>query len=124
MPSDGQQLNWLSQVGIFFTPYAWAGHILIAAAMQALIAGGLTLVRVRQAWWLGAAVAIGYAWSREKTEFEFALKYAAHAPSLGPYWYRGFVPLEWETSSQWEFYAPAIAVIVIAWAVERRHVKS
>jgi hypothetical protein len=89
--------------------------------MQALIAAGLTLAHVRQAWWLGAAVAIGYAWSREKTEFEFALKYAAHGPSLGPYWHRGFVPLEWPMSSQWEFYAPAIAVLLIAWAAERRH---
>jgi hypothetical protein len=92
--------------------------------MQALIAAGLTLARIRQAWWLAAAVAIGYAWSREKTEFEFALKYAAGGRSVGPYWYRGFVPLEWPASSQWEFYAPAIAVILIAWVVERRHVKS
>ena len=29
--------------------------------MQALIALGLTAVRVRRAWWFGAAVAIGYA---------------------------------------------------------------
>src|ERR1700733_13572642 len=118
MQPDGQQLNWLSQVGVFFTPYAWAGHILIAAAMQALIAGGLTLARVRQAWWLAAAVCIGYAWSREKTEFEFALKYAAHPPSLGPSRDRGGGPLEWDVASQWQFYAPAIAVIVIAWAAE------
>lgn len=123
MQPDGQHLNWLQQVGVFFTPYAWFGHILIAAAMQALIAGGLTLGRVRKAWWLGAAVAIGYAWSREKTEFEFALKYAAHAPSLGPYWHRGFVPLEWTTSSQWEFYSPAIAVLAIAWLAEQRHAR-
>ena len=123
MQPDGQNLNWLQQVGVAFTPYAWFGHILIAAAMQALIAGGLTLARVRQAWWLGAAVAIGYAWSREKTEFEFALKYAAHAPSLGPYWYRGYVPLEWDVASQCQFYAPAIAVIVIACAAERHHAK-
>jgi hypothetical protein len=90
--------------------------------MQALIAGGLTLARIRQAWWIAAAVAIGYAWSREKTEFEFALKYAAGGRSVGPYWYRGFAPLEWPVSSQWEFYAPAIAVILIAWLVEWRHV--
>jgi hypothetical protein len=110
----------LAQVGVFFTPYAWAGHVLIAAAMQALIALTLTAARVRQAWWLGSAVAIGYAWSREKTEYEFALKYAAHGRSVGPYWYRGFLPLEWDAASQWQFYAPAIAVILIAWAAERR----
>ena len=88
--------------------------------MQALIATALRAARVRQAWWLAAAVAIGYAWSREKTEFEFALKYAAHGRSVGPYWYRGFVPFEWDVSSQWQFFAPAIAVILIAWAAERR----
>jgi hypothetical protein len=88
--------------------------------MQALIAVALEAARVRRAWWFGAAVAIGYAWSREKTEFEFALKYAAHGHSLGPYWYRGFVPFEWDISSQWQFFAPSIAVTLIAWAVERR----
>jgi len=88
--------------------------------MQALIALGLTAARVRQAWWLGAAVAIGYAWSREKTEYEFALKYAAHGRSVGPYWHRGFLPLEWDAASQWQFYAPTIAVILIAWAAERK----
>ncbi len=92
--------------------------------MQALIAGGLRLAGVKRAWWLAAAVCIGYAWSREKTEYEFALKYADHAPSLGPYWYRGYLSFAWPASSQWEFYAPAIAVIVIAWLVERRHAKS
>lgn len=93
--------------------------------MQALIALGLTAGRVRRAWWFGAAVAIGYAWSREKTEHEFALKYAAHGHSVGPYWYRGFVPFEWDPSSQWQFYAPAIAVTLTAWAMERRrHVRS
>lgn len=99
--------------------------MLIAAATQALIALGLTAARVRQGWWLGAAVAIGYAWSREKTEYEFALKYAAQGHSVGPYWYRGFLPLEWDRASQWQFYAPAIAVVLIAWAAERkRHVRS
>ena len=98
--------------------------MLIAAAMQALIAAILRLARIRQAWWIGAALAIGYAWSREKTEFEFALKYAAGGHSVGPYWYRGFVPFEWPASSQWEFYAPAIAVTLMAWIVERRHARS
>jgi len=93
--------------------------------MQAAIAIGLSAARVRQAWWFGAAVAIGYAWSREKTEYEFALKYAAGGHSVGPYWYRGFVPFAWDLSSQWQFFAPAIAVILIAWAVERgRRVRS
>jgi len=88
--------------------------------MQTVIALALQAARVRQAWWLGAAVAIGYAWSREKTEYEFALKYAARGYSVGPYWYRGFVPFEWDLSSQWQFYAPATTVILIAWAAERR----
>jgi hypothetical protein len=91
--------------------------------IQAVTAAGLRLARVRQAWWLGAALAIGYAWSREKTEYEFALKYAAHGRTVGPYWYRGFLSFEWPLSSQFEFYAPAIAVLAIAWMVERRYAK-
>jgi hypothetical protein len=94
---------------------------LICAVIQAATASGLRLARVHQAWWLGAALAIGYAWSREKTEYEFSLKAAAHGRSVGPYWYRGFVAFEWPLSSQFEFYAPAIAVLAIAWMVERRH---
>jgi hypothetical protein len=98
--------------------------VLIAAATQSLIAVGLKAARVRQAWWFGAAFAIGYAWSREKTEYEFALKYAAHEHSVGPYWYRGFAPFAWDRSSQWQFFAPAITVLAIAWAVERRNARA
>jgi len=96
---------------------------LICAVIQAVVASGLRLARIRQAWWFAAVFAIGYAWSREKTEFEFSLKAAAHGRSVGPYWYRGFISFEWPWSSQFEFYAPAIAVILIAWAVERHHAK-
>jgi hypothetical protein len=117
-------MNWFARIGVELTPYAWATHILIGAAIQALVALALRLGRVQRAWWFGAAVVIGYAWSREKTEFEFSLKSAAHGLSVGPYWYRGFVPLEWDIASQWQFYAPAIAVCLIAWAAERHEART
>jgi hypothetical protein len=113
-------MNWFQQLGVTLTPYAWATHILICVAIQSIVASALGLARVRQSWWFGAAVAIGYAWSREKTEFEFVLKETAHGDTVGPYWYRGFIPLEWDWASQWQFFAPAIAVLLVAWAVERR----
>jgi hypothetical protein len=115
-----QTLNWLQWIGVVLTPVAWATHILIALAMQALVAVAVTRTRLRQPWWIGAAVAIGYAFSREKTEFEFHLKAVDHVRSVGPYWYRGFIPLEWDLASQFQFYAPAIAVVILAWAIDRR----
>ena len=113
-------LNWLQALGVELTPYAWATHILICAAIQAFAAGALRVAGVSKPWWFGAVLAIGYAWSREKTEMEFILKDAAHANSVGAFWYRGFIPLEWDWSSQVQFYAPAAAVLVIAWCLERK----
>jgi hypothetical protein len=114
-----QSLNWLQWIGVVLTPVAWATHIVIALAMQALVALGVGRTRLSNPWWIGAAVAIGYAFSREKTEFEFHLKALDHVRSVGPYWYRGFIPLEWDWSSQLEFYAPTVAVILVAWWVAR-----
>jgi hypothetical protein len=115
---DASGLTWLQWIGVVLTPIAWATHIAIALAMQGLIA--LTLRRVRHAWWIGAAFATGYAYSREKTEFEFHLKAVDHSASVSPYWYRGFIPLEWSLSSQMQFYAPGAAVLLVAWAMTRR----
>jgi hypothetical protein len=115
-----QSLNWLQWIGVVLTPVAWATHIVIALVMQAIIALAVSRTRIGNPWWIGAAFAAGYAYSREKTEFEFHLKAVDHVRSVGPYWYRGFLSLEWDLSSQFQFYAPAVAVIVMAWAIGRR----
>jgi len=117
---DPQTLNWLQWLGVVLTPVAWATHVAIALAMQSLVALAVSRTRLRQPWWVGAAFAAAYAYSREKTEFEFHLKAIAHLRTVGPFWYRGFIPFEWDLSSQFQFYAPAAAVILLAWAVERR----
>ena len=118
-----QQLNWLQWIGVVLTPVAWATHIVIALAMQSLVAFAVSRTRLGNPWWIGAVFAASYAYSREKTEFEFHLKAVDHARSVGAYWYRGFLSLEWDLSSQFQFYAPAIAVILLAWVIDRRRLR-
>lgn len=114
-------MDWLAGIGVAFTPYAWAGHALMGVLIQCLIALPLRRGGIRNAWWIGAALSIGYWWSREKTEFEFHLKGLAHALSLGPYWYRGFLPLEWDSASQFQFYAPvAVNILLALWLNDAR----
>ncbi|HTJ64888.1 MAG TPA: hypothetical protein VL899_13875 [Alphaproteobacteria bacterium] len=117
---DPQTLGWLQWLGVVLTPVAWATHIAIAVAMQSLVALAIGRTRLSNPWWIGAAFATAYAYSREKTEFEFHLKAINHLRTVGPYWYRGFIPLEWDLSSQFQFYAPAAAVILLALAIDRR----
>jgi hypothetical protein len=117
---DLQTLNWLQWLGVVLTPVAWATHVLIALAMQALVALAVSRTRLANPWWIGATFATAYAYSREKMEFEFHLKAVNHLRTLGPFWYRGFIPFEWDVASQFQFYAPAAAVILLAWAIERR----
>jgi hypothetical protein len=118
-----QHLNWLQWIGVVLTPVAWATHIVIALVMQAIVAAAVSRTRLANPWWIGATFAIGYAYSREKTEFEFHLRAVDHVRSVGPYWYRGFISFEWDLASQFQFYAPAIAVILLAWAIDRRRLR-
>jgi hypothetical protein len=111
--------DFLGQLGILFTPFAWAGHILLGLAIQLAVALALRRAGVRGAWWLGAAVSIGFWWGREKMEFEFALKAASHLGTVGPFWWRGWLPLEWDVASQFQFYAPAAVNLALATLAQR-----
>lgn len=111
---------FLGQVGVFFTPYAWLGHVLLGFCIQGGVALPLRAMRVRSAWWFGAAVSAGFWWGREKVEFEFALKAAAGLRTVGPFWWRGWIPVEWGAASAWEFLAPTLAGIAVAVVMERR----
>jgi hypothetical protein len=111
--------DFLAALGIWFTPYAWAGHVLLGLAIQLIVALPLRWAGVRGAWWLGAAVSIGFWWGREKMEFEFALKAAAHLGTVAPFWYRGWLAAEWDAHSQIEFLAPAAVNLALA-ALARR----
>ena len=111
--------DFLGQLGILFTPYAWAGHILLGLAIQLAVALALRRAGVPTAWWLGAAMSIGFWWGREKMEFEFALKAAAHLGTVGPFWWRGWLPLEWDIASQVQLYAPAAVNLALAALAQR-----
>lgn len=114
--------DFLVALGVAFTPHAWAGHVLLGLAIQLAVALPLRWAGVRGAWWLGAAVSIGFWWGREKVEFEFALKAAANLRTLGPFWYRGWLPFEWDLDSQFQLYAPAAVNLLVAALAGRRTV--
>jgi hypothetical protein len=111
--------EFLGQLGILFTPYAWAGHVLLGLAIQLAVALPLRRAGVPAAWWLGAALSIGFWWGREKMEFEFALKAAANLRTVGPFWWRGWLPLEWDVASQFQLYAPAAVNLALAALIRR-----
>ncbi len=110
----------LDQLGIVFTPYAWLGHVLLGLGIQAVVALPLQLARVRAAWWLGAAVSAGFWWGRKKVEYEFALKALAGLHTLGPFWWRGWLPPAWGAKAAWEFLAPTLAAVLLAAIIGRR----
>jgi hypothetical protein len=112
--------NLLAQLGVAFTPYAWAAHVLLGLAIQAAVALPLRWAGVRGAWWIGAAVSIGFWWGREKVEYEFALKAAANLRTLGPFWHRGWLPFEWDVDSQLQFFAPAAVNLLVGALAQRR----
>ena len=110
----------LDDLGVFFTPYAWFGHILLGLGIQVAISLPLQLFRVRAAWWIGAAVSAGFWWGRKKVEYEFALKALAGLHTLGPFWWRGWLPSAWGAKAAWEFLAPSLAALAIAAVMDRR----
>jgi hypothetical protein len=87
-------------------------HTLLALVIQSLAALPLSRLRVPGAWWIGAALSIGFWWGRKKLEFEQSL-----IPLGQPHaalWYRGWLPLEWPADYRWQFLAPAAANILLA----------
>ncbi len=110
----------LDQLGIFFTPYAWLGHVLLGTGIQAVVAMPLQLARIRAAWWIGGAVSAGFWWGRKKMEYEFALKAAAGLHPVGPFWWRGWLPFEWGAQRAWDFIAPTLVALLIAALMDRR----
>lgn len=101
----------------FLALYPPLSHAVIAVAMQAVIALALGLARVRQGWWFGAVFAIGFYFSRKKFEVEL------HADPSGSHkaltWDLGWIPALWPAAYQLQFYAPAAAVLLVAFLVER-----
>jgi hypothetical protein len=117
MASVTADLAWL---GVVLTPYSWATHILLGLVIQLVAGLILQWCGVRNAWWIAAALSIGFWWGRKKIEYEFALKAAAHLQSVGRFWYLGWLPLEWPWPRQLDLYAPSAANILAALALNRR----
>ncbi len=88
--------------------------------IQLAIGLPLQAARVRQAWWIAASVSAGFWWGREKVEYEFALKAAAGLHTVGPFWWRGWLPFSWGWSSAIQFLAPTAAALLLALLLERR----
>jgi hypothetical protein len=109
----------LAHLGTAAIGYAWATHILLALITQVIAALILRRAGVRNAWWIGAALAIGFYWGRKKMEYEFTLQIAAHLHSHAGFWYRGRLPFEWPLAWQIQFYAPAAAALLVAYLIER-----
>jgi|WetSurMetagenome_2_1015567.scaffolds.fasta_scaffold334124_1 hypothetical protein len=101
----------------FLALYPPLAHVVIGVAIQAAIGVALSLAGVRRAWWFGAAFAIGFYFSRKKLEVEL------HADPSGVHkastWGLGWVPFLWPATYQLQFYAPAAAVLLMAFLVER-----
>lgn len=112
--------EFLAWLGVAATPYAWATHIALGLVVQFVLGLILRWAGVRNAWWIAASLSIGFWWGRKKFEFEYALKAAAHLQTVGPFWYRGWLPFEWDWARQGEFYAPAAANVVAALLLSRR----
>ena len=112
-------LHLLGWLGIVLTPYAWATHILLGIVIQIVLGVILRRAGVRNAWWIAAAVSIGFWWGRKKLEYELALMTAAHLHTDGPFWYLGWLPIEWPIRRQFELYAPAAANILVALIADR-----
>lgn len=116
--------DWLASVGTATIGYAWAAHVVLALAMQAVVALVAGRAGVRAAWWIGAALAIGFYWGSKQMEYQVVLQVAAHLHSHAAFWYRGWVPFEWPLAWQIQFYAPAVATLLVAFLVQRRGTSS
>jgi hypothetical protein len=92
-------------------------HILLAVPIQLLFGVPLWRLRVPGAWWIGAAMSIGFWWGRKKIEFEYSL--IPWGPSHNPVWHLGWTPFEWPADLQWQFYAPATVNLLLAWLLTR-----
>ncbi len=114
----------LAGLGTALIPYAWATHVLLALIIQTIVALILYHAGERNAWWIGAALAIGFYWGSKKMELEFILQIAAHLHTHAPFWYRGWLPFEWPLAWQIQFYAPAVANIAAALVFNRPRAKS
>jgi hypothetical protein len=73
----------------------------------------LTLARVRQAHWIGAALAIGYYWGRETRDHEGRLR----LPPLEVFHY-SWMPWHWSHKSMLDLAYPTVTVLVLAIAIE------
>jgi hypothetical protein len=98
---------------LFPQSHSGVSHALVAVAMMIAVAVPLWLARVRTAHWIGAALAVGFYWGREKRDFEGRLLRPA-----GEVWNQGIFPWEWTAKSIHDFVWPLVAVLAVALVFE------
>ncbi|MCK8783699.1 hypothetical protein M0638_04795 [Roseomonas sp. NAR14] len=93
----------------FLQAHSWLSHAALALAIQGAAALPLGLLRVRNGEWIGAALAIGFYWGREKRDHENRL----HRPAA-EVWDQGWFPWEWTAKSVGDLLVPALACLALA----------
>jgi len=109
---------WSTSVVTELARYPALSHVVIALMMQAAIGVTLTRFKVERAWWYGAAVVIGFYYSRKKFEMELHVDPSGHHKAQT--WNVGLLPTSWPSDYQLQFYAPALMAILMAVLVHRR----
>ncbi len=90
-------------------------HAGLALLIQGLVGLPLWLLGVPGAWWIGAALAVGFYWGREKAQFERDLADRLGKRSVVSVWYRGWFPWEWGRDGVLDLLFPAVACSWAAW---------
>lgn len=103
---------------ILWLHHAHLTHPLLAAAITVLAWLPLRLAGVRQAGWIGAALAVGFYWGREKAQHEAALV-ARGGRHVVDTWHLGWTPFEWSAGGQLDFWPVLPAVVAVALLLRR-----
>ncbi|MDF2096333.1 hypothetical protein [Aquibaculum arenosum] len=96
----------------FFLARPALSHGVLALLIMAAVLLVTRPFRVANAHWIGAALAVGFYWGREKRDHENRLD----AP-MAEVWYRGWAPWEWNAKDQegflWAFLACLLLALVL-----------
>ncbi len=94
-------------------------HAALALAIMVLCGLPLRRLGVAGAWWIGAALAIGFYWGREKAQFERALADRLGLDGVVPLWHRGWFPFEWGLDGMLDLAVPLVACLALARRLSR-----
>ena len=90
-------------------------HVMLALLVMSAVMLALFPFRVRNGHWIAAALASGFYWGREKRDHEASLQLPMEEA-----WQKGWIPLEWSSKGQADFFWPRLACLAAALLVELR----